>query len=77
MHKTNITLDDWQYERLKAISEQEGRSVSEVLRAILDLHLREAASTPGNLGGLAAIRGIGSDPDASGRDHDRFLYGAP
>lgn len=72
MQRIHILLDDWQYEALKARAQREGRSMSELLRRILDAHLRKSASrTPR----LADIRAGGKDRTARGRDHDRFLYG--
>jgi hypothetical protein len=66
-------LDDWQYERLKAASEQEGRSLGSLIRDAITafLHGRQTA------GGikLSDIAGIGDDHDARGRDHDDILYG--
>jgi len=72
MQRTQILLDDWQYEALKARAQREGRSMSELLRRILDANLRKSGPrTPR----LADIRAVGEDRTARGRDHDRFLYG--
>ena len=72
MQRTQILLDNWQYEALKARAQREGRSMSDLLRQILDAHLgKGAARTPR----LADIRAVGEDSAARGRDHDRFLYG--
>lgn len=72
MQRTQILLDDWQYEALKARAQREGRSMSELLRQMLDAHLAKSAPrTPR----LADIRAIGEDRTSRGRNHDRFLYG--
>ena len=72
MQRTQILLEDWQYQALKARAQREGRSMSDLLRQILDAHLGKAAArTPR----LADIRAVGEDRAARGRDHDRFLYG--
>ncbi len=72
MQRTQILLDDWQYQALKARAQREGRSMSELLRQMLDAHLKKSgARTPR----LADIRAVGEDRTARGRDHDRFLYG--
>jgi len=74
MQRTQILLDDWQYQALKARAQREGSSMSELLRQILDAHLRKGkggAQAPR----LADIRAVGEDRAARGRDHDRFLYG--
>lgn len=72
MHRTQILLDDWQYAALKARAQLEGRSMSEVLRDLLSAQLGATHSVARE---LAAIEGIGNDRRASGRDHDRILYG--
>ena len=72
MQRTQILLEDWQYEALKARAQREGRSMSELLRQILAAHLgKRGARTPR----IADIRAVGEDRTARGRDHDRFLYG--
>ncbi len=73
MHRTQIQLHDWQYEVLKATSERHGKSISSLIREAVSAFLgggrgRSAAR-------LAGIEGIGEDDEASGRGHDRFLYG--
>ena len=72
MQRTQILLDDWQYEALKARAQREGRSMSELLRRILDAHLGKSSARTLR---LADIRAVGEDRTARGRDHDRFLYG--
>ncbi len=72
MQRIQVLLDDWQHEALKARAEREGRSMSELLRRILDANLRKSSDrTPR----LEDIRGIADDRTAQGRDHDQFLYG--
>ncbi len=72
MHRTQILLDDWQYETMKALAEREGRSLSSLIRDAVAAFLsrREKPTTR-----LAEITGIGNDAEASGRDHDDVLYG--
>ena len=72
MHRTQILLDEWQYERLKAAAQGEGRSLSDMIREAVDRYfeVNRAGLTPG----LERIAGIGADPEASGRDHDLLLY---
>lgn len=71
MHRTQIILEDWQYQALRARAEHERRSISDLVREIL----RSALAQPPQRGRLDEIEGIGEDPAAYGRDHDRFLYG--
>lgn len=71
MQRTQIMLDDWQYEALKAQAERQGRSMSELLREMLDAFLDKEPRGAG----LQEIRGIGANRKANGRRHDEFLYG--
>jgi plasmid stability protein len=72
MHKTQVVLEDWQYEALRTLAEQEHRSISDVVREILTRYLvgnHEIARQR-----LAAMEGIGADARATGEGHDAFLY---
>lgn len=71
-HRTQILLEDWQYGALKNLAEREGISISDTVRRILSEQLRPRSSGRRR---LQAIAGIGRDPKASGKDHDRWLYG--
>jgi|GWRWMinimDraft_15_1066023.scaffolds.fasta_scaffold63805_1 hypothetical protein len=72
MHRTQVILEDWQYQALRARSEQEGRSISDLVRETLRTAL---AQPPERNNRLQEIKGIGEDPSTYGEDHDRFLYG--
>lgn len=72
MHRTQILLEDWQYQTLRSRAEQEGRSISDLVREILQTAL---AKSPRRKRKLDTISGIGEDAVAYGKDHDRFLYG--
>jgi plasmid stability protein len=72
MHKTHVVLEDWQYEALQILAEQEHRSISELVREMLTRYLvghHEIARQR-----LAAMEGIGADAHSTGQDHDAFLY---
>lgn len=71
MHRTQLLLEDWQYDALRSRAERRAISISELVREILSKHLE--AKEPS---ALYKIEGIGSD-GSSARDHDAFLYGAP
>ena len=75
MHRTQILLDEWQYEKLKAASEREGRSISSLVREAVSAYLNGGANRRRPATRIAEIAGIGSDPETSGDDHDRVLYG--
>jgi hypothetical protein len=70
MHRTQLMLEDWQYDALRSRAERRAISISELVREILTAHLD--AKEPS---GLYKIEGIGSD-GSSAREHDAFLYGA-
>ena len=72
MHKTHVVLEDWQYEALRTLAEQEHRSISELVREMLTRYLvgnHEIARQR-----LAAMEGIGADAHATGQNHDAFLH---
>lgn len=72
MHRTQVLLEEWQYEALKSRAQRESRSISALLRDILKAQL----GAPGpQKRRLAEIEGLAADKTASGREHDRFLYG--
>lgn len=73
MQRTQILLEGWQYETLKALSEQRGESLSGVVREAVEMYLKQAerAVVPR----LEDIEGIGSDAKGRGRAHDDMLYG--
>ena len=73
MHRTQILLEDWQYQALKAAAERQERSISSLVREAVAGMLRKKQRPAANR--LAEIAGIGEDRDSSGRDHDRVLYG--
>ena len=72
MHRTQILLDDWQYERMKSLAERDGRSLSSLVRDAVSAFLGRDSTRPATR--LAEIAGIGDDPDTCGRDHDDVLY---
>ena len=71
-HRTQILLEGWQHASLKRLAEREGVSISDLVRRMLSQRLRPRSS---GRKGLTAIAGIGRDRGATGRDHDRWLYG--
>jgi len=73
MHRTQILLEQWQYDTLKAMSEHEGRSISAIVREALDRQLGGAGKRAKR--GLETVEGIADSPASYGRDHDEVLYG--
>jgi len=73
MHRTQILLEQWQYDTLRSLAERRGTSLSALVRAILTEHLEEDARRAERR--LSQIEGIAEGPADLGRDHDRYLYG--
>jgi len=71
LHRTQVLLEDWHYTYLKNAAERDGKSLSEILREILSEYVKEGGSARKR---LEEIAGIGTDEEASGREHDRWLY---
>ncbi len=70
MYRTQVMLEEKQYEFLKRLSQGKKKSMSQILREILDGYSRKTKDFS-----LISISGIGEDSLASGRDHDKWLYG--
>lgn len=70
-HRTQVLLEDWHYDYLRNTAERDGKSLSELLREILSEHITDAYSGRHR---LQEIAGIGADDEASGREHDEWLY---
>ena len=78
MHRTQLLLENWQYEALKTRARREGKTLSQWVRQVLQAALAPAtASKRGKKSkSIFDICGIGRDPGRfSGADHDRVLYG--
>ena len=72
MHTTQIVLEDWLYEALQTQAEIERRSVSEIVKEVLAGYLSGNPVLARQR--LASMEGIGADAQASGFNHDDFLY---
>jgi hypothetical protein len=73
MHRTQLILEPWQYDALRAMADKEGESISGLVRRALTAFLGRAPTR--RKARLDDIEGLFDDPGASGREHDRFLYG--
>jgi hypothetical protein len=71
MHRTQILLDEEQYQMMKTLAERDGCSLSRLVRDAVAAYLGRRAKPSTR---LAEIAGIGDDPDTRGRDHDDILY---
>lgn len=74
MHRTQLLLEDKQYELLKQRATEEGKSLSRLLREIIDQVLDGKKKRHS----FRELAGIAKGPGGfSGRDHDKILYRHP
>jgi hypothetical protein len=72
IHRTQISLEESQYERLMQEARQLGISLSELLRRMIDTRFEKA---PPPEDPLSVIEGIGEgDGQPVGREHNKYLY---
>lgn len=74
MRQTNISLEEHQYQQLKEWAEREGKSLSQVLRELID---KKFALAGGEIerDPIFEVIGIGSGKgDGVARKHDELLY---
>ena len=70
MYRTHVLLEEKQYEFLKKLSEKKGKSISQVLREIIDNYTKKS-----DIYSLSSLAGILEDAESDGRDHDKWIYG--
>ncbi len=74
-HRTQISLEDWQYQMLLDESRKTKKSLSKIIRDMMSEKFKEQIAKSG-ADTLSEIIGIGSgDGSAVAREHDNFLYG--
>ena len=76
MHRTQIMLEEEQYQALRERARRSGKSMGSVVREVLDASLRYGAQhTNVQAGELDKLNGFFSDTETAGRQHDDILYG--
>ncbi len=70
MHRSQIIFEERHYNLLKNLAEREGKSISQVLREMVDSYMQKTG-----IFSINQIEGIAEDESAYGEDHDRWLYG--
>lgn len=73
MHRTQIQLEEWQYELLLREAESAGTSLAHQVRVAVSRYL-EARRRPEEGQRLSSIAGIAEDATATAADHDHVLY---
>jgi len=73
-HRTQISIEDWQYQILLEMSKKEKKSLSSIIREFLsEKFSKQVVKTKED--SVWSIIGIGSgDGSPVAREHDRFLY---
>ncbi len=73
MHRTQISLEDEQYELLMREAHRRSTSMSAIIRQIISNHFKTQVSGEN---ALEEITGIAEgDGKPIGRDHNRYIYG--
>ena len=74
MHRTQIYLDDGQYEMLRSQARRKGKSMASIIREILDEYLRGTGNRSRDP--LLDVIGIGAgDGSAVAEHYEDYLYG--
>ena len=73
MHRTQVMLEEWQMDALRARAEAAGTSMSSVIREILTAHLSERSLVGRDV--RASITGIVNGVGGAAVGHDEALYG--
>jgi plasmid stability protein len=69
MHRTQLLLDEWQYEALRARAKRQGKSMSALVREIVAEYLDESRGRSR----LRMMEGVAEGPGQAA-DHDRVIY---
>jgi hypothetical protein len=74
-HRTQISLEKWQYQMLLELSRTTRKSLSAIVRDLVDEKLRKTVSSR-KRDSLHGIVGLSSGNGASvAKKHDEYLYG--
>ncbi len=73
MHRTQIQLEERQYRFLKARAREKGKSLSALLREMVDTSILGERDKTDPL--LEIVGMVDGPNDHTARTHDRFLYG--
>ena len=72
LHRTQVLLEPWQHEQLKALAREEGRSLSDVLREMVSDGLERR---PRRRRRILDLAGIAPGAAVPVKDLDAELYG--
>lgn len=72
-HRTQILLEEWQYQGLREMARQVGTNLSALVRQWVTEKMQQRSR--GNRKGLLALAGKIKDKPDVARKHDRYLAG--
>ena len=76
LHRTQVLLEDWQYQYLRQLSSKTNRSVSSILQEWVAESIRSRTQESTWQDPFFDIIGmVSGDGKPVGREHDRYLYG--
>lgn len=74
-HRTQVSLEDWQYQILRDISRRQRKSLSSIIRDLVTEKFAPPRSAQSR-DPLWGIVGLGSgDGSSVAREHDKHIYG--
>jgi hypothetical protein len=74
-HRTQISLEGWQYQVLLEVAKRERKTLSQIVREVLSEKLFSKCVQRVDQDPIWGIIGIGSgDGSPVAREHDRYLY---
>jgi hypothetical protein len=75
MHRTQIMLEEAQYQTLRECARQDGKTMGKLARELIAAGLDRRAGKRRRGRRLDDLKGLFREPDVNGRDHDAHLYG--
>ena len=76
MHRTQVLLEEEQYQALRARARRDGTSMGQLVRELVAAGLEATDRRPRPRSRLKDSKGMFRAPGVRGRDHDEHLYGA-
>jgi len=78
LHRTQISLTKRQYQYLRRLAAETGRSMSSIIRELVDEKIGTQVPQPLEQDPFFEIIGmVAGDGTSVAREHDRYLYGNP
>ena len=74
MHRTQIMLEDSQYDALREEARRKGKSLGQLVRECVARGIESPRGKSPDAT-LRSLKGMFRKPRVRGRDHDRYLYG--